>query len=353
MATLLKFGPKKMAQVIERILISGLVPILKGSPGLGKSDLFRATAQKYNLKVIDLRLSQLTPEDLHGLPMRSVDGKKAVFAPFDHFPLEGDELEINPATGKTYDGWLVFLDELTSATKAVQAAAYKLILDRMVGNHNLHERVMLAAAGNLITDNAVVIGQSTALQSRLVHLEISFSFEDWMEWAQQAGVDFRVRGYLGFKQSAAYDFDPKHKNETFACPRTWHFVSRYLDTRPGELDELDQMAISGMVTEGYATEFMAFTEIATKVPTIEQIIADPDGTVVPKDLSFRHFLTVALGDKVDDSNFKPVMTYMNRMPEEFQVIFMRGVSAQHPKLRTHPVYVANISKLMRFTMGGN
>ena len=46
-----------------------------------------------------------------------------------------------------YDGWLIFLDELTSAPKHLQAPAYKLILDRMIGTHKLHPRVVIAAAG--------------------------------------------------------------------------------------------------------------------------------------------------------------------------------------------------------------
>jgi len=35
---------------------SNLVPMLKGSPGIGKSDIFRQIAEKYKLKLIDIRL---------------------------------------------------------------------------------------------------------------------------------------------------------------------------------------------------------------------------------------------------------------------------------------------------------
>jgi len=41
-----------------------LVPNLLGSPGCGKSALIHQIAEEFNLKVIDLRLSQCDPTDL-------------------------------------------------------------------------------------------------------------------------------------------------------------------------------------------------------------------------------------------------------------------------------------------------
>lgn len=52
-------------RLIMRTLKAGLVPMLVSSPGMGKSDIILAIAEKYNLKVIDLRLSQSDPTDLN------------------------------------------------------------------------------------------------------------------------------------------------------------------------------------------------------------------------------------------------------------------------------------------------
>ena len=151
----------KISQAIPMLasfIRAKLVPMLVGSPGCGKSQIIYKIAQDYNLKVIDLRLAQCDPTDLAGFP--TVNGKKADYLPMAHFPIEGDEIP------KGYSGWLLFLDEMTSAPPAIQAAAYKLILDRMVGSHHLHKNVAIVGAGNLETDNAIVQPMSTALQSR-------------------------------------------------------------------------------------------------------------------------------------------------------------------------------------------
>ena len=67
-----------------------------------------------------------------------------------------------------YAGWLLFLDEFNSASVAVQAASYKIVLDRMVGKGHLHKNVAVVCAGNLESDGAIVEQMSTPLQSRLV-----------------------------------------------------------------------------------------------------------------------------------------------------------------------------------------
>lgn len=51
--------------IITKCIQAGLVPLLKGSPGAGKSSIVHALAKQYKLKVIDLRLSQCDPTDLN------------------------------------------------------------------------------------------------------------------------------------------------------------------------------------------------------------------------------------------------------------------------------------------------
>lgn len=332
-------SPSKLVQAIERTLIAGLVPYVQGPPGVGKSDIFKQIANKWSLKTIDTRLSQCTPEDLNGLPFRN--GDKAEFLPFSNFPIQGDTVP------EGYDGWLIILDELSSATKAVQAAAYKLILDREVGIHKLHDKVMLVAAGNRMGDKAVVVSQSTALQSRLIHFEVKVSKKDWVKWALENNIDNRIIGYIEYKPSNLHAFDPNHNDKTFPCPRTWGFVSQFIKGKP-RLDHIDVACMAGAISDGPAVEFQKFCEIANNVPSIETIMHDPEGTEVPREVSFRFFVTTALIDHSTDKTIETLFKYMNRLPEEFQVIYLRGLAIRNPKLRSHPIYAKNVTKLLRF-----
>ena len=222
-------------------LQANLVPMLIGSPGTGKSAIIHEIAKQFDLKVIDLRLSQCDPTDLMGFP-RVVDGK-ASYAPMDTFPIVRDTLPIKtsaiPAVPKGtvlpngtivvqdipevpatyYAGWLLFLDEFNSAPRSVQAAAYKLVLDRMVGQFKLHSHVKTVCAGNLMDDGAIVEELSTALQSRLVHLQLEITAQEWLDYANISNYDFRIMAFIRNNEDKLYTFKPDHSDHTYACPR--------------------------------------------------------------------------------------------------------------------------------------
>lgn len=337
--TLLTLPPKKLAEAVERTMIAGLVPYIQSSPGIGKSDVARQIANKWNLKLIDSRLSTMLPEDLNGLPFR-VDNK-AAYLPFENFPIEGDKIP------EGYDGWLILFDELSSATKSLQAAAYKIILDREVNTRKLHSNVMIMAAGNLKTDKAVVIPMSTAMQSRLVHFEATVSVPDWIDWADRNSIDYRVKAFINYKPTNLHKFDPNHQENTFPCPRTWMFVSNLIKNQK-KLDDIDRVTVAGAIGEGTAISFMQFCEIASEAPSISEIMLDPEEAKLPTEASLRFFVTSALMDHANKDNLDKVFRYLNRLPEEYQVIFLRGVARKDPTLRTNKAYLASLSKLLRF-----
>lgn len=129
---------------------SNVVPMITGSAGTGKSSIVQAVADKLNLHLIDVRVSQLLPYDLAGLIAPNAERTEASYLPISTFPYEND----TPPDGK--EGYILFLDEFNSGDRSTLAAAYKLILDRKVGEHNLHPNTRIVCAGNRIQDNAIV-----------------------------------------------------------------------------------------------------------------------------------------------------------------------------------------------------
>ena len=91
--------------------------MLWGAPGVGKSQLVAQVGQRHNVPVIDIRLSQMEPSDLRGIPFR--EGNLVEWA----IPAMLPEAQRHGAQG------VLFLDEITSAVPSVSAAAYQLILD--------------------------------------------------------------------------------------------------------------------------------------------------------------------------------------------------------------------------------
>lgn len=319
--------PSLLTQQVERALKSKLVPIVRSSPGLGKSDILRGLAKKYGLYLIDIRLSQADVTDLNGFPFRTEDGR-AEFLPFKHFPVEGDE----PPEG--YKGWLLFFDELTSAPKQIQAAAYKILLDREIGFRKLDKRVAIVAAGNKAGDNAVTHEISTALQSRLIHLEMRADLRDWITWAVDAQVDSRIIAFLEWKPELLHSFDPNHDQYTYTCPRTWWFTNLLIQDQSVSMSDLPLLA--GTISTGPAMEFITFCEIFDSLPKIADILKDPENTPVPTELSTKYAAATSLAEHFSDATASDLVTYLNRFPVEFRIVCMRLVDQRLPNLKRNP-----------------
>jgi hypothetical protein len=308
--------PSQSIELMMDVLKQGLVPMLTSSPGLGKSSLAKQIAEEQNLKVIDLRLSQCDPTDLGGFPMINEDKSKASYVPMNTFPIVGDPIP----TG--YSGWLLLMDEFNSAPQSVQAAAYKIVLDKEVGLHKLHNKVAIICAGNLITDKAIVTKLSTAMQSRMIHFEMEANLKDWLNWAAKESIDYRITSFINFRPELLHSFDPDHSDKTFPCPRTWEFLSKIIKGWASILPNKAPI-IAGTIGEGPAMEFTSFCSIYDRLPTIEQIIKDPLGIEISTEPSILYATSGMIGAHITRTNIDLLMSMIIRLPIEFQINSLR------------------------------
>lgn len=304
----------KVSQVVSSVIRcfeAEIAPFIAGQPGIGKSAIANQLAAKYKLKVIDLRLSQCDPTELQGLPT-NVDGRLGYLPPMN-LPLAGDPIPDG------YEGWVLFLDEMNTAPKAVAAAAYKL-LDRMVGQHKLHPNVFIIAAGNRDNDGAITTPMSTATTSRMAKLELIPHLGEWIEWAVGQGIDGRILGFLNFRPEMFNTFDPKSK-ESFACPRTWERVSKLI--KGSEVSLRNDFDLIKGVVGNCAREFIEYCGLYGNLATLEEILNNPKGIEIPNrnDLKFAYagFIT----SHITVENAPKMMAFTSRLPIEFQITALR------------------------------
>lgn len=264
-------------------------------------------------------MSQCDPTDLLG--MVKFEGVKVSYVPFDTFPLESDSIP------EGYSGWCLFMDEANSAPRSVQAASYRIILDRMVGQHKLHDRVVIVCAGNLDTDGAITEEMSTALQSRLCHIEVYADLQEFIQYAMENNFDYRITSYLEFKPTSLYSFKPDHSDKTYASPRTWEFCDKILK-KTNDYKKLLPL-LSGVLSEGIAREFIAFMKHEDKLAKVSDIVANPTGIKIPEEPSVLYALTGALSHHINEETCKELALFIDRLPTEFQIITFRGIALKH------------------------
>jgi hypothetical protein len=290
---------------------------LWGPPGIGKSELVEGIAAELGGLMIDLRLGQMEPTDIRGIPFYNKDTGKMDWAP----PVDLPDAE----TAKQYPIVVLFLDELNSAAPSVQSAAYQLILNRRVGKYVLPDNVVMVAAGNRESDKGVTYRMPTPLANRFVHQEMKVDFASWQEWAVKNRIHKDVVGYLSFAKQDLYDFDSKSASRAFATPRSWSFVSQLLD------DEVDSETltnlIAGTVGEGLAVKFMAHRKIASQMPAPADILAGKVKDLQVKEVSAMYSLVIsmcyelkaALEAKVEDKKFHEMAdNFLGYMMKNFE-----------------------------------
>src|SRR6185503_10863144 len=138
-----------------------LSTMIWGPPGIGKSSIVAQMAEAHEMDCIDLRLSQLAPTDLRGLPVAE-NGVSRWYPP-EFLPREGSGI--------------LFLDELNLAPPAMQGMAQQLILDRRVGSYSVPPDWFVWAAGNRKEDRAAVVDTPAPQDKRFIHLTVEAHFQ--------------------------------------------------------------------------------------------------------------------------------------------------------------------------------
>ena len=265
---------------------------LWGPPGIGKSEVVAEITEELGGFMIDLRLGQMDPTDIRGIPFFNKEAGKMDWAP----PIDLPDAEL----ASQYPIIVLFMDEMNSAAPAVQAAAYQLVLNRRIGKYVMPDNVVMIAAGNRESDKGVTYRMPTPLANRFVHVEMRPDFGVWQEWAVKKGIHKDVVGYLSFAKQDLYDFDAKSSSRAFATPRSWTFVSELLEDE--DLDETTATdLIAGTVGEGLAVKFQAHRKIAGKLPRAEDVLSGKEKDLQVKEVSAMYSLVISLCYELKDA----------------------------------------------------
>ena len=245
-----------------------------GAPGIGKSSIVSQLTQKHQLDFVDVRLSQLAPTDLRGLPVAE-EGISKWYPP-----------EFLPRNGQG----ILFLDELNMAPPAMQGVAQQLILDRRVGSYTVPDGWYVWAAGNRKEDRAAVFDMPSPLANRFLHLQVEADFDSFKAYALATKVHEQIISFLSFRTTLLHKLDPQQP--AWPSPRSWVMASQL--HKAG----LDIAPAVGMET---ASEFNAFIQIYESLPDLNSIFNGlGDDIAFPTEPSVRYATTIALAVRSAD-----------------------------------------------------
>jgi len=317
---------KQLETLLGFMFTQNLPVLVKGSPGIGKSDIVAQAAKSLGWELIISHPVVADPTDYKGLPF--VVGGNAEFLPF------GDLRKLLD----TKTPLIYFLDDLGQATPAVQSAVMQLLLARQINGHKISPEVRFVAATNGRADKANVSGILEPVKSRfasIVELEVKTS--DWIEWAWKNGMPHELTSFIEFKPDLLNQFKATRDIENSPSPRTVAFVGKMVNA--GMPSGMEYEIIKGAAGEGFATEYLTFVKCYMELPTVSEILKDPKGARLPASIGAKYAITGALTDAAEPANMGFIITYLQRLGNELTVSALRSCALRKPAVSSTPSFI--------------
>ncbi|GAA2924576.1 AAA family ATPase [Kitasatospora cinereorecta] len=287
--------PDTQLEALTLAVAADLPVLLWGEPGIGKTAALTQLAASLDLPLTTVIASVHEPSDFSGLP---VIGDDPVENGVPMAPPDWAVRLVRAGRG------LLFLDELSTAPPAVQAALLRLVLERRIGTLRLPPGVRIVAAANPRSSAADGWELSPPLANRFVHLKWAHDHEVVVRglggtWPRATlpqldpgrlpeAVDFARRAVCGLLAARPKLVHQMPGSETrrggpWPSPRSWDMTLSLIAfaTAADSSREVLSLLVRGTVGDGPGLELLASLD-RLDLPDPETLLADPVGAVLPE-----------------------------------------------------------------------
>ncbi|MFJ9854918.1 AAA family ATPase [Streptomyces sp. NPDC101150] len=287
--------PDTQLEALTLAVAADLPVLLWGEPGIGKTAALTQLAEALDLPLTTVIASVHEPSDFSGLPIVGDDPAE------QGVPMAPPDWAVRLVRAGR---GLLFLDELSTAPPAVQAALLRLVLERRIGALQLPPGVRIVAAANPRSSAADGWELSPPLANRFVHLQWTHDHEVVVRglggtWPRATlprldaaklpeAVDFARRAVCGLLAARPKLVHQLPSSETrrggaWPSPRSWEMALCLIAfaTAAGSSRDVLSLLVRGTVGDGPGLELLAGLD-RMDLPDPEVLLADPAGAVLPE-----------------------------------------------------------------------
>lgn len=287
--------PDVQLEALTLAVAADLPVLLWGEPGIGKTAALTQLATALDLPLTTVIASVHEPSDFSGLP---VIGDDPAVQGVPMAPPDWAVRLVRAGRG------LLFLDELSTAPPAVQAALLRLVLERRIGALQLPPGVRIVAAANPRGSAADGWELSPPLANRFVHLQWTHDHEVVVRglggtWPRATlptldpvllpeAVAFARRAVCGLltarpKLVHLLPSGEARRGGPWPSPRSWDMALclTAFATAAGSSRDVLSLLVRGTVGDGPGLELLAWLD-RMDLPDPETLLADPAGAALPE-----------------------------------------------------------------------
>lgn len=328
-----------LMKVVPQLYESGAAVHIVGPPGGGKSSVIRnevvgILSAKYGeqfgcavsvaptLDAPDYKGFLIPTKDAHGNPI-------SVFTRSPEMPSE-EYLAKHPRG-------VMLIDELSSAEHLTQKALASVILEKTFGNHKLPEGWQVWCASNRAADRAGALRMLSHIRNRTLEIGLEADALSWAVWAEAHGVHPLIISWAKQNPTVAFVEEVPNTDRPFSTARSVALTAQLLQVglrrdADGKLidmelptDSLIQQAVYGAIGEGAGANLFGYLKVWDKLPTLEEILADPKAAKCPQELSAGWAAGQMCIHFANKDTIDKLWTYTERLPREVQVSMAKSL----------------------------
>ncbi|MFD9440910.1 AAA family ATPase [Streptomyces sp. NPDC060006] len=282
-------------EALTLAVAADLPVLLWGEPGIGKTAALTQLAAALDLPLTTVIASVHEPSDFSGLPVIGDDPAE------QGVPMAPPDWAVRLVRAGR---GLLFLDELSTAPPAVQAALLRLVLERRIGALRLPPGVRIVAAANPRSSAADGWELSPPLANRFVHLQWTHDHDvvvrglggTWPRATLPRLDPERLPEAVSFARRAVCELlsarpglvhrlpsSETRRGGPWPSPRSWEMTLCLIAfaTAAGSSREVLSLLVRGTVGDGPGLELLAGLD-RMDLPDPELLLADPAAAALPE-----------------------------------------------------------------------
>src|SRR5436190_3238397 len=247
---------------------------------------------------------------------------------------------------EAYDGGVIVIDEADKLGLDEKKITGEAALSKVFGNHRLPPGWVVWFAGNYSTDRSGSTRELDHLILRQITIHVTDDVASLLTWMERNHCLPETKLFAEEKPELVFQ-DMPEKQEPYGTPRTvaqadlyLRTVMRHLNTDKIPTDALTLEIVKGGIGGSAAAGLFATIRLGQELPPYADIVAKPTTSHLPAKPDVRRLACWKMAAQVSASDMEPVLTYVKRLPDEFQMMFGKSVALRAPMLTLNKHYAA-------------